>query len=810
MSGQIVACIKNLVLLVCLGSQVYVYGQIVTIKDQQTGRPLELAVLVNQNHSLFVSTNAQGQADMMGFVPGDTIQIQLMGYRTTRIPLQVLDSHNYHIHLHPTNISLDQVVVSANRWNQPKRDIPAKVTTISSADVAFQNAQTTADALNVSGEVFIQKSQLGGGSPMIRGFSTNRLLYSVDGVRMNTAIFRSGNLQNVIALDHHAIENTEVLFGPGSVIYGSDAIGAVMSFQTIKPQLSLSSKPLIKGKSVLRYASASQEKTFHANINAGWKKWAIVTSVTATGYDDLKMGQHGPDSYLRPFYVQRKDNQDVIIDNDDQRRQVPTGYNQLNLMQKVLYEASSDMEFEFGFHYSRSGDIPRYDRHIRLRDGKPRSAEWYYGPQVWVMNQLSMKHNGKGILYDQISVRLAYQYFEESRHDRDFGEPTLFERIEKVNAYSINVDLTRRLSGRTTLFYGIEAVHDDVDSRGFANNIETTQRVVGASRYPLSTWSSYGAYASMRHKFSSQWSVQAGLRYNYFALDSDFSDNLDFYPLPFEEADIKQGAVTGSIGLVYKPTDEWSIHGHFSTGFRAPNVDDIGKIFDSEPGSVVVPNPDLDAEYAYNYELGIARIFDNFLKVDVSAYYTSLENAMVRRDYQLNGMDSIMYDGELSQVQAIQNAARSTVIGLQAGIEVNLPYGFEIASRYNYQKGEEELDNGSVSPSRHAAPAFGTTSVCYRTGKLQMMGYIIYNAEVDADEMPVEEVGKDYLYASDKDGNPYSPGWYTLNLKGAYQFSHHLELQVGVENITNQRYRPYSSGLVAPGINFIVALRASI
>src|SRR5690606_22275722 len=97
--------------------------------------------------------------------------------------------------------------------------------------------QTAADMLAGSGEVFVQKSQLGGGSPMIRGFATNRLLYAVDGVRMNTAIFRAGNLQNVINLDPFATESVEVIFGPGSVMYGRDAIGGVMSFQTLMPRL---------------------------------------------------------------------------------------------------------------------------------------------------------------------------------------------------------------------------------------------------------------------------------------------------------------------------------------------------------------------------------------------------------------------------------------------------------------------------------------------------------------------------------------------------------------------------------------------
>ena len=253
----------------------------------------------------------------------------------------------------------------------------------------------------------------------------------------------------------------------------------------------------------------------------------------------------------------------------------------------------------------------------------------------------------------------------------------------------------------------------------------------------------------------------------------------------------------------------WTISGNLSTGFRAPNVDDAGKVFDSEPGYVIVPNPDLKAEYAYNAELDIAKVFGDFLRLDVAGYYTILEDAMVRRNYTLNGQDSIMYDGEMSQVQAIQNAANATVYGIQAGVEIKLPEGFGITSQLNWQKGEEELDDGTTSPLRHAAPIFGITSLTYTAHKLKLDFYGLYSGEVPYSKLPQEEQGKSYMYAIDADGNPYSPSWYTLNFKASYQLTEHFSVNGGLENITDRRYRPYSSGLVAPGRNFVISLKAS-
>jgi hemoglobin/transferrin/lactoferrin receptor protein len=222
----------------------------------------------------------------------------------------------------------------------------------------------------------------------------------------------------------------------------------------------------------------------------------------------------------------------------------------------------------------------------------------------------------------------------------------------------------------------------------------------------------------------------------------------------------------------------------------------------------LVPNPDLDAEYAYNLDLGVARVFGEVAKLEVTGYYTRLQNALVRRDFVLNGQDSIPYDGTLSKVQAIQNAAEAEVYGVQLGVEVTLPAGFSFTSDLNLQKGIEELDDGSTSPSRHAAPLFGVSRLNFRSGKLEMQLYSEYQGERTFEDLAVEERRKDEIYAKDANGNNFSPSWYTLNLKARYGLSETLTLSAGLENITDQRYRPFSSGISGAGRNFILSLQA--
>ncbi len=782
------------------------FAQIATVKDKISYQPLELVTLYSKNPEATAVTDAKGHVDISAFKGVDSIKVRLVGYKDYVASYDSLSQSGFNIYLEEAGLSLNTVVVSATKWEQEKRNVPNKITSIKPKEVVMQMPQTAADMLGNTGEVYIQKSQMGGGSPMIRGFAANRVLITVDGVRMNNAIFRSGNLQNVISLDPLATEEAEVIFGPGSVIYGSDAIGGVMDFHTISPKLSLTDKPLVKGSAALRFASANFEKTGHFDINVGGTKWAWVTSATYTDFDDLKMGSVGPGEYLRSEYVTQINGQDTVVPNPDSLLQVPTAYSQVNVMQKLRFSPNENWNFVYSFHYSTTTDYPRYDRLIQYRNGSLRDGEWYYGPQKWMMNSLAIEHNADCKVYDNARLTLAYQNFEESRHNRSFGKSLLDRRTENVDVMSANLDFSKTSNEKHHVFYGLEALLNNIGSMAEGENVQTGETEAISTRYPDgSTWNSFAAYVSYRYLAGKKVTLQFGARYNQVMVETSFDTT--FFPFPFTNASLNTGALTGSAGIVYRPNPTWQINLNASTGFRAPNIDDIGKVFDSEPGSVVVPNPDLESEYAYNGEVGIVKTIANAIKIDVTGFYTILQSAMVRRNYQLNGQDSIVYDGELSQVQAIQNAAEANVYGVQAGLEIKLPAGFGISSRYSYQKGEEELEDGTVSPLRHAAPWFGITRVTYQRERLLLDFYGVYNGEIANTDLAVEEQGKPHLYAIDENGNPHSPGWYTLNFKASYHVTDYLQLVAGVENILDRRYRPYSSGIVAAGRNILGTVR---
>ncbi|NRB60700.1 MAG: TonB-dependent receptor [Winogradskyella sp.] len=802
---------KNFYLLVLFLFVQLSFSQVVTVLDKDTNEPIQDVAIYNLKKTKYLVTDAKGKADLKRFNLNEVVIFQNLLFNKLQIAKSEIISNSNIIFLQPKVEGLEQIVISASRFEQSKRDIPQSIINISARDIVVANPQTSADLLDNTGNVFIQKSQLGGGSPMIRGFSTKRLLITVDGVRMNNAIFRGGNLQNVISIDPLSINNTEVTLGAGSVVYGSDAVGGVMSFYTKKPQLSYKDEMFLQVNTLGRYASANNELTGHFDLNLGYKKWGFLTNVSFSSFDDLKMGSHGPNEYLRPNYIITQNGEDILVSNPNPKIQKPTGYNQLNLMQKVHYEPSDNLQFDLGLYYTSTTDYPRYDRLLRPRDDMLRSAEWQYGPQRWFMSSFQVtKTSSSSSFYDQIQTTLAYQNFQESRIVREYQSPLRETREENVDALSFNLDLEKRLSRKTSLFYGLEYLFNLVGSEGKEENIDANTSVPNVTRYPDgSTWQSMAAYASLKFKPSKEFVFQTGLRYNQVITKADFIENNAFLNLPFNDSEVNTGALTGTAGITWSPSDmiQWKLNA--STAFRAPNIDDIGKVFDSEPGSVVVPNNNLKPEYAYSGELGLKLNFNDKVIFDLGTYYTFLDNALITRNFVLNGETEIIYDGELSTVQAIQNASKAWIYGFEAGVEVNFNEKLKLRSQYNIIGGTEE-NNGIEVPVRHVAPSFGRTHLIWKNEKLLFDAFLVYNGELSFNELAPSELSKDYLYARDDNGNPYSPSWYTMNMRAQYTFSEKLSLVATLENITDQRYRPYSSGIAAAGRNFILALRYAL
>ncbi|MFM8913378.1 MAG: TonB-dependent receptor [Flammeovirgaceae bacterium] len=240
---------------------------------------------------------------------------------------------------------LEEVIVSANRIAEQRKTIAQQIFVIRPSTIQAFNAQTTADLLQNTGLVAMQRSQQGGGSPMMRGFEASRVLLVVDGVRMNNGIYRAGHLQNVLRVDNNNLDHAEVLLGPSSTVYGSDALGGVVHFFTRNPELAANGKKgNTKGESFVRLGSANNENTIHFDVNIADEKLGSFTSFTISDFGDLRMGRNNNPNQERFFGARRQfvtrspDNtSDLLLNNPDTLIQKFSGYRQWDILQKFLY-----------------------------------------------------------------------------------------------------------------------------------------------------------------------------------------------------------------------------------------------------------------------------------------------------------------------------------------------------------------------------------------------------------------------------------------------------------------------------------------
>ncbi|HMT73870.1 MAG TPA: TonB-dependent receptor [Chitinophagaceae bacterium] len=712
--------------------------------------------------------------------------------------------------------NLEEVIVFSGKFAEKKKNIVQKIDIIRAATIAKFNAQNTGDLFINTGNVFVQKSQQGGSSPVIRGFEASRVLIVIDGIRHNNAIFRAGHLQNVITIDQNMLEQAEVLYGPSSTLYGSDALGGIMHLRTKSPKLSATNKLLVSGSAFSRLSSANDEKTIHYDLSLGGKKLAWLSAFTFSNFDDMKMGSNYPDKY--PAFGRRDSViaffgfKDSVIANPDKQVQRYSGYKQWDVMQKLLFQQNEKVSHTLNFQYSSTNDVPRYDR---LQDKRNfggsigntlRYAQWYYGPQKRILGAYELNIKSLG-LFDELRANINYQNLEESRQQREYRRYDRFDsRREEVNVWGFVID-GRKKFGNNELTVGIDGQFNDVKSRADRTNLNTGAVSKLDTRYPdgknkMNYIALYGQH--ILKIAGGKWVLNDGIRFQSVSLKSNVIDN-SFFNLPVTNFKQNNFAVTGNLGLIYLPHERTRVAFGLSSGFRSPNIDDLVKVFDfSVAKRVYVPNTDVKPEYTYNADLTISQRFAKIFRLELTGFYTLFDNAIVGAPFKLNGQDSILYNSVMSAVYANQNMNKGYTYGFSANVKIDFAKSLSFFSTASLTKGELEKFNGTKVPQDHIPPFFGKTSLNYQHPKFNTELYAMYNGWKKIENYNPD--GEDNQQYATADG---MPSWLTLNWRGNVTLSKAVQLQVAVENILDRNYRYFGSGFSAPGRNFIVALRAN-
>jgi hemoglobin/transferrin/lactoferrin receptor protein len=711
--------------------------------------------------------------------------------------------------------TIKEIVISGSKFESEKKEISQTIDVISSKELKFNSFGNTSDVLQNTGTITVQQSQNGGGSPIIRGFEANRLGIVVDGVRMNTAIFRGGHLQNVLRIDNGQLDRAEVFYGAGSTLYGSDALGGVMNFQTLKPQLNTG----FKGNAFARYASASEEKTGGFTLQYGSSKFASVTSFTYTDFGNLMMGnlrdpQFG--NWGKRLYSQaRIDEKDVMVANPNPNEQLGTGYIQYNILQKFLFQPSVKTSHTINFQYSNSSDINRYDRLTETADKTSRNenpntnkfsnAEWYYGPEARLMAAYTLNHSLNNGFADKMRLTAAYQNYKESRNTRRFGNNNLTSQRENVDIASINLDFSKKLRNHS-FSYGLEGVINWVASSAVQWNITTGKVTNATTRYPDggSQTGSYSIYAQDIWEVTKDLAyINLGARYSYNTISATVNDTSRKYG-SFE---ISNSAYSFNAGLSLLPSKNNKIALNISSGYRTPNLDDVSKIFD-EQLFIQVNNPDVKPEMAINFEVNSWNKIAEDLTLEAGAYYTTMTDYIINQVTSVNGSSTTIVDGNTYTYQTLGNASTAKIMGAYGSMKLKMGKYFDMFANVNYTYGRVRMTPTSDEiPLDHIPPMSGRFGLQYHISKLNSELSVLFNGAKNA--VDYSKSGEDNIDKSADAINGFTPAWYVLNMRTSYDFSNRLTAQVALDNIFDTYYRVFASGIASPGRNLRFTLRTS-
>ncbi|MCA0932942.1 TonB-dependent receptor [Lutimonas saemankumensis] len=805
----------NAVLIVLIGH--FSFAQKCVIVDKDSEFPISNVQITNEDRSISVVSDRNGIADLSGFEEMELLIFHHVSYVELELLKKQIRKDFTTVFLQYKSELLKEVFLSAAMGDLERTRIAEEVAVFSSKDIQKAVPQTSADMLAEIPGVKVQKTQFGGGSPVLRGMEANRILLVVDGVRMNNAIYRKGHLQNSITVSPSQLDKTEVIFGPSSVVYGSDALGGVIHYYTRKPEVS--ERTTVNLDFLGRYSTVNDEKTANASVELQFENIASFTSISHSSFGDLRMGEYRPHGFSNwGLQYEYSDNtktfynpEPVLNSNPDVQRNV--GFEQTDILQKVFIPFKNGSDLLFNLQFSTSSDINRFDKLTERKDGMLRFAEWYYGPQERFLfsTQYHIEPNKK--LMDKGGFTVAYQNIKESRVSRRFDSFDRSSQFERVQVFSLNGDFTKKVDPKINrdFGYGFEVAYNDVNStsRGDVLQVQGNEIIgveenyVVQTRYPDggSSYLSSAIYASYRQDMGKKSTLNTGLRVTNTILNAKWIDTT-YIKLPDSDIQSMNTAITLTAGYAYKPNTNWQINGVFSSGFRSPNIDDIGKVREKR-GDVTVPNADLQPEFAYNFEAGMIKFFDEKKSfVGLTGYYTLLNNYIVRAPYILNGSSQIIYDGELSNVVANVNKGNAYLIGGTFTFKGQLTNTWNTRATITYTEGNTY---DTEEPLSSIPPLFGRVEFNYVRNRIETGMNMVFNGIKKAEDYNLSE-GIDNIeetpYLIDQDAYYGTPPWYTLNYYMRIKTSKYVDLLINVDNIMDHHYKEFASAISAPGRNF--------
>jgi len=634
--------------------------------------------------------------------------------------------------------TLANVVVSASRQQISTLKTPYSVSVFQQKDIEKLASRATPDMLSNIPGVFVQKTNLGGGSAFVRGLTGNQTLLIIDGIRFNNSTFRYGPNQYLNTIDPSIISKVELLKGSGSVQYGSDALTGVVNFFTLQPEFT--AQKTFGGQLSARVATEGMELSEQFKMTYSSENTGIVFVGANKQFGDILRGGG--------LGLQR-----------------PTGYNEWDYFGKIRQQLSKIWVLEGLIQATQQTQVPVFHK-VQLENFKINEMDL----QKYQRSYLKAIGQYENPIFKKIELSLSQQTSIEQRKLQKNASTTLRAERDEINTLGILADVQSQFSSTWSAHSGIDYFNDRINSSREDNNLTNNSIKALRGLYPNNAGYQYQSVYSIHHLDLDAWQVETGLRYH---------QNVASLPdTTLGLTQVKSSALVYSLGVARAISQGISLYANTSSGFRAPNMDDLGSLgivdFRYE-----LPAFDLKPEYSQNYEVGIKISKAKFFQ-ELTLFQTDLENLITR----IKTSNVI----QAYPVYEKRNVDKAFLRGGEWSGRYELSNSFSAKANISYVYGQSVTLN---EPMRRIPPLHGGFSLSFVRKNLFLNSELLF------------ATAQDRLSAGDKADNRMNPlgtpGWAIINLQANYSLNAHFSVSLQAQNMGDVDYRMHGSGINGVG-----------
>ena len=698
---------------------------------------------------------------------------------TTAVDEAVLD--------YEKRVSLPDVVVTPSRGPRQLFETPRQVISIPEEQIREQApVQVVQTMTQRDAGVIMDIRTATTGDPIMRGFAGFNLLTLIDGNTLSTLWGEGGFGADDMygKIDSDTVERIEIVHGPHSVLYGSNALGGVINVITRTAPFDYQEEGYrFGGRARATYYSNGDGLRTRLEAYGAGQDFRYLVGVTRMNIHDLEGGK-------------------------GQGTLDPSGGKETNFDFRFDYRPLPGQELSLSILDARRTDQVRY-----YRPFQENTADRTGVGLTWKVDELV-----EGI--ENFSARIYYQRKKDQRrfNDTDRAGYALTE------TYSTDLQASTPLGGGHVITYGIHAHRDDgraPDDEQFYYN----RPHPSVSDSPDSRWANYGAYVQDEWEaVEDLLSFTAAIRYDYMVFHS-YSTSAYMPPAGDPADDYYRDttdAVTGGLGVNVQVEEHWRVLGSWSRGYRqyAPNfgIRQLG-------AGTLIPNELLDPVTSDNYEVGVRARYPTFTAENFF-WYSKIKNWQEVGPATFNGSDWYDFNGN-NEVDANENvvAYKSISSAYLYGVEgratlffsalsPDLPPGWSVWGGYAWNAGKD----AEHAEMRHTMPLRGLVGIRWDDSDPERQAYVEGIVEMvnRYDRIHPSRLGDLAWRRDPQDKNSpllreYGgvPGYTVISIYAGINLCSSARLRVGVENLTDQKYRRAHSRMDAPGIGFIAGLDVS-